>query len=88
MGHPLQRLRHHLGLDEAARFETATIGYLDTWYFPKGVPHTVQGVEDENEFLLVLEPPDPSPHPHHPLDIGRARREGRLGVSEKHVLGA
>lgn len=27
----------------------------DIWYFPKGVAHTVQGLEDENEFLLVFD---------------------------------
>jgi len=27
-------------------------------YFPKGVAHTVQGLEEENEFLLVFDTGD------------------------------
>ena len=28
------------------------------WYFPKGVPHSLQGVDEENEFLLCFDDGD------------------------------
>lgn len=27
----------------------------DIWYFPKGIAHTIQGLEDQNEYLLVFD---------------------------------
>lgn len=40
-------------VDEHGNWQAETLGFGDIWYFPKGVGHTVQGLEDENEFLLV-----------------------------------
>ena len=34
------------------------LGYGDIWYFPEGVAHTVSGLDDENEFLLVFDDGD------------------------------
>ena len=34
----------------------ATVG--DIWYFPKGEPHVIQGVEDNNEYLLLFDDPN------------------------------
>jgi oxalate decarboxylase len=31
---------------------------IDIWYFPKGIAHTIQGLEAENEYLLVFDDPD------------------------------
>ena len=28
------------------------------WYFPKGVPHSLQGADEENEFLLCFDDGD------------------------------
>lgn len=41
------------GVDDKGNYQAETLGFGDIWYFPKGVAHTVQGMEDENEFLLV-----------------------------------
>jgi oxalate decarboxylase len=30
----------------------------DIWYFPKGEPHVIQGMEDQNEYLLVFDTGD------------------------------
>lgn len=30
----------------------------DIWYFPKGVAHNVQGLDDENEYLLAFDDGD------------------------------
>lgn len=45
-------------VDEFGRHQVETLGYGDIWYFPKGVAHTIQGLEEENEFLLVFDSPD------------------------------
>jgi hypothetical protein len=45
-------------VDEFGKFQVAKLNYGDIWYFPKGLAHTVQGVEDENEFLLVFDDAD------------------------------
>ncbi|KAJ3576209.1 hypothetical protein NPX13_g3785 [Xylaria arbuscula] len=42
-------------VNEEGQFELATINEGDVWYFPKGVAHTVQGIEDQNEFLLIFD---------------------------------
>lgn len=41
------------GVDGNGNWQAETLTFGDIWYFPKGVAHAVQGVEDENEFLLV-----------------------------------
>ncbi|KAI3333487.1 thermophilic glucose-6-phosphate isomerase [Ustulina deusta] len=42
-------------VNEDGQFELAQIEEGDIWYFPKGVAHTVQGLEDDNEFLLIFD---------------------------------
>ncbi|KAF2666277.1 oxalate decarboxylase [Microthyrium microscopicum] len=42
-------------VDENGKYEVATLNYGDIWYFPKGVAHTIQGLADENEYLLVFD---------------------------------
>ncbi|PTB43698.1 uncharacterized protein TrAFT101_002252 [Trichoderma asperellum] len=45
-------------VNENGGYEVAELGYGDIWYFPKGVAHSVQGLDDENEFLLVFDDGD------------------------------
>ncbi len=45
-------------IDELGRYQVETLGYGDVYYFPKGVAHTIQGLEDENELLLVFDDAD------------------------------
>ncbi|KAF7534322.1 hypothetical protein G7054_g6305 [Neopestalotiopsis clavispora] len=42
-------------VDENGQYQVAKLEVGDVWYFPKGEAHTVQGLEDENEFLLVFD---------------------------------
>jgi quercetin dioxygenase-like cupin family protein len=42
-------------VDENGKFEYAKLEEGDAWYFPKGAAHTVQGLGDENEFLLIFD---------------------------------
>ncbi|KAI1847583.1 hypothetical protein JX265_000834 [Neoarthrinium moseri] len=42
-------------VDENGQYQVSKLGVGDIWYFPKGEAHTVQGLEDENEFLLVFD---------------------------------
>jgi quercetin dioxygenase-like cupin family protein len=45
-------------VDENGQYQVSKLGLGDIWYFPKGVAHTIQGVEDENEYLLVFDDGD------------------------------
>jgi hypothetical protein len=45
-------------VDENGNYEARNLNYGDIWYFPKGVAHTIQGLEDENEYLLVFDDGD------------------------------
>ncbi|KAK5987012.1 putative oxalate decarboxylase [Cladobotryum mycophilum] len=45
-------------VDENGVYQVAELGYGDIWYFPKGVGHTFQGLEDENEVLLIFDDGD------------------------------
>lgn len=36
-------------------YEVDTLGIGDIWYFPKGIAHTIQGLDDQNEYLLVFD---------------------------------
>ncbi|KAK3336360.1 RmlC-like cupin domain-containing protein [Cercophora scortea] len=45
-------------VDEDGQYQVETLNYGDIWYFPKGVAHTVQGLGEENEFLLVFDEAD------------------------------
>lgn len=42
-------------VDEDGRSQVDRLGVGDIWYFPKGSAHTVQGLADENEYLLVFD---------------------------------
>lgn len=42
-------------VNEFGQVQTETLGYGDIWYFPKGVAHTIHGLEDQNEYLLVFD---------------------------------
>jgi oxalate decarboxylase len=42
-------------VDENGRHQTTELGFGDIWYFPKGQAHTVQGLDDENEYLLAFD---------------------------------
>ncbi|KAI9929674.1 hypothetical protein MW887_001149 [Aspergillus wentii] len=46
------------GVDENGGFTTEKLETGDIWYFPKGVAHNVQGLEEENEYLLVFDDGD------------------------------
>lgn len=45
-------------VDENGKYEVEKLNYGDIWYFPKGQAHTIQGVEDENEYLLAFDDGD------------------------------
>ncbi|KAI9677597.1 MAG: hypothetical protein M1817_006551 [Caeruleum heppii] len=42
-------------VDEHGKFQVDRLSHGDIWYFPKGVAHTVQGLDDENEYLLAFD---------------------------------
>ncbi|MCJ1442296.1 MAG: hypothetical protein MMC23_002789 [Stictis urceolatum] len=42
-------------IDEEGRNQFETLDEGDIWYFPKGEAHTIQGLADENEYLLVFD---------------------------------
>ncbi|KAH8591610.1 RmlC-like cupin domain-containing protein [Bisporella sp. PMI_857] len=42
-------------VDEEGNYEVSRLEVGDIWYFPKGSAHTVQGLADENEYLLVFD---------------------------------
>jgi len=45
-------------VDENGKYQVDELGYGDIWYFPKGQAHTVQGLDDENEYLLAFDDGD------------------------------
>lgn len=45
-------------VDQDGGYQAETLGFGDVWYFPRGVAHTVQGLGEQNEFLLVFDGPD------------------------------
>jgi quercetin dioxygenase-like cupin family protein len=45
-------------VDENGKWTTEKLETGDIWYFPKGVAHNVQGLSDENEYLLVFDDGD------------------------------
>lgn len=45
-------------VDEEGRYTQSILNVGDVWYFPKGAAHTVQGLDDENEYLLVFDDGD------------------------------
>ncbi|TKX20351.1 oxalate decarboxylase-like protein 2 [Elsinoe australis] len=42
-------------VDETGKYQVDDLGFGDIWYFPKGQAHTVQGLDDENEYLLAFD---------------------------------
>ncbi|KAH7381949.1 RmlC-like cupin domain-containing protein [Cadophora sp. MPI-SDFR-AT-0126] len=42
-------------VDESGNYQVDKLQVGDIWYFPKGSAHTVQGLADENEYLLVFD---------------------------------
>ncbi|SEL58566.1 oxalate decarboxylase family bicupin [Paenibacillus sp. OK003] len=42
-------------VDQQGRNFIADVGPGDLWFFPKGLPHSIQGLEDGCEFLLVFD---------------------------------
>ncbi|MEI7025619.1 oxalate decarboxylase family bicupin [Paenibacillus sp. y28] len=42
-------------VDQNGRNFAADIGVGDLWYFPPGIPHSIQGLEEGCEFLLVFD---------------------------------
>ncbi|RDL42560.1 putative thermophilic glucose-6-phosphate isomerase [Venustampulla echinocandica] len=45
-------------VDENGHYQVDKLEVGDIWYFPKGSAHTVQGLADENEYLLVFDDGD------------------------------
>lgn len=45
-------------VDENGKYQVDILETGDIWYFPKGSAHTVQGLDDENEYLLVFDDGD------------------------------
>ena len=43
------------GVDGAGHAHVSDLGVGDLWYFPGGVPHSIQGLENGCEFLLVFD---------------------------------
>lgn len=42
-------------VDENGKNQVETLNVGDIWYFPKGAAHTIQGLADQNEYLLVFD---------------------------------
>jgi oxalate decarboxylase len=42
-------------VDEEGKYQVDKLGFGDIWYFPKGQAHTIQGLDDENEYLLAFD---------------------------------
>ncbi|EXJ61042.1 hypothetical protein A1O7_05195 [Cladophialophora yegresii CBS 114405] len=45
-------------VDADGNYQLEKLGFGDIWYFPKGVAHTIQGLDDENEYLLTFDDGD------------------------------
>ncbi|KAI4216181.1 MAG: hypothetical protein L6R36_009350 [Xanthoria steineri] len=45
-------------VDEDGKNQVADLQVGDIWYFPKGQAHTLQGLDDQNEFLLAFDDGD------------------------------
>ncbi|ETI26110.1 hypothetical protein G647_02887 [Cladophialophora carrionii CBS 160.54] len=45
-------------VDADGNYQLQQLGFGDIWYFPKGVAHTIQGLEDDNEYLLTFDDGD------------------------------
>ncbi|MCJ1347832.1 hypothetical protein MMC31_006062 [Peltigera leucophlebia] len=45
-------------VDETGKNQVDVLEVGDIWYFPKGAAHTIQGLSDENEYLLAFDDGD------------------------------
>lgn len=45
-------------VDEQGKYQVEKLGVGDIWYFPKGQAHAIQGLSEENEFLLAFDDGD------------------------------
>lgn len=45
-------------VDDQGRYQVSELQPGDVWYFPKGIAHTIQGLDDENEYLLAFDEGD------------------------------
>ena len=45
-------------VDEHGKYQVEKLGFGDIWYFPKGSAHTLQGLAEDNEFLLAFDDGD------------------------------
>ncbi|KAF2756738.1 putative oxalate decarboxylase oxdC [Pseudovirgaria hyperparasitica] len=45
-------------VNEEGKYEVDTLEVGDIWYFPKGQAHSIQGLEDANEFLVIFDDGD------------------------------
>lgn len=42
-------------VDNEGRYQVSELVPGDVWYFPKGQAHAIQGLDDENEYLLAFD---------------------------------
>ena len=42
-------------VDQDGNYQVSTLNPGDVWYFPKGIAHVIQGLDDENEYLLAFD---------------------------------
>lgn len=45
-------------MNENDENQVETLNPGDIWYFPKGVAHSIQGIAEENEYLLTFDDGD------------------------------
>jgi oxalate decarboxylase len=45
-------------VDENGKYQVDRLEAGDVWYFPPGIAHTVQGQDDQNEYLLAFDDGD------------------------------
>ena len=45
-------------VDENGSYQVSELQAVDVWYFPRGVAHTIQGLDDENEYLFAFDDGD------------------------------
>ncbi|KAK3053557.1 hypothetical protein LTR09_005301 [Extremus antarcticus] len=45
-------------VDADGRYQVSELNPGDVWYFPKGIAHVIQGLDDENEYLLAFDDGD------------------------------
>lgn len=45
-------------VDDNGKYEVDELGWGDIWYFPREQAHTIEGLDDENEYLLAFDDGD------------------------------